>query len=85
MSRTEAIAQLQSLRQASQAKASLRSRLCIQEYMDAGTAAADVMALGMAIRALQTPTRRRMPIWACVMWCVAAAIIGAACMIYAMT
>lgn len=85
MSRTEAIAQLQSLRQASQAKASLRSRLCIQEYMDAGTAAADVVALGMAIRALQTPTRRRMPIWACVMWCVAAAIIGAACMIYAMT
>ena len=85
MSRTEAIAQLQSLRQASQAKASLRSRLCIQEYMDAGTAAADVVALGMAIRALQTPTRRRMPIWACVMWCMAAAIIGAACMIYAMT
>lgn len=85
MSRTEAIAQLQSLRQASQAKASLRSRLCIQEYMDAGTAAADVVALGMAIRALQTPTRRRMPIWACVMWRVAAAIIGAACMIYAMT
>ena len=85
MSRTDAIAQLQSLRQASQAKASLRSRLCIQEYMDAGTAAADVVALGMAIRALQTPTRRRMPIWACVLWCVAAAIIVAACMIYAMT
>ena len=82
MSRTEAIAQLQSLRQASQAKASLRSRLCIQEYMDAGTAAADVVALGMAIRALQTPTRRRMPIWACVLWCVAAAAIGAACVIY---
>ena len=32
----------------------------------------------------QAPTRRRMPIWACVMWCVAAAIIGAACVIYAM-
>ena len=84
MSRTEAIAQLQSLRQASQAKASLRSRLAIQEYCDTSTAAADVVALGMAIRALQTPTRRRMPIWACVMWCVAAAIIGAACVIYAM-
>lgn len=85
MSRADAIAQLQSMRHEAQAKAYPRSRLCIQEYMDAGTAAADAVALGMAIRALQTPTRRRMPIWACVLWCVAAAIIVAACMIYAMT
>lgn len=84
MSRSDAIAQLQSLRQEAQAKAYPRSRLAIQEYMDAGTAAADVAALTMAIKALQAPTRRRMPIWACVMWCVAAAVIGAACVIYAM-
>ena len=85
MSRADAIAQLQSLRQEARAKAYPRSRLAIQEYMDPGTAAADAVALGMAIRALQTPTRRSMPIWACVLWCVAAAIIVAACMIYAMT
>ena len=84
MSRADAIAQLQGLRNQAQAKAHPRSRLCIQEYMDADTAAADAVALGMAIRALQAPARRRMPIWACVMWCVAAAIIGAACVIYAM-
>ena len=83
MSRTEAIAQLQSLRQASQAKASLRSRLCIQEYMDANTAADDVAALTMAIKALQAD-RQDTPIWACALWCVAAAIIGVACVIYAM-
>ena len=79
MSRADAIAQLQDLRNQAQTRAYPRSRLAIQEYCDA-----DVVALGMAIRALQTPTRRRMPIWACVMWCVAAAIIGAACVIYAM-
>ena len=83
MSRADAIAQLQSLRQASQAKASLRSRLCIQEYMDANTAADDVAALTMAIKALQAD-RQDTPIWACALWCVAAAIIGVACVIYAM-
>ena len=50
--------------------------------MDPGTAAADAVALTMAIKALQAPARRRMPIWACVLWCVAAAAIGAACVIY---
>ena len=84
MSRADAIAQLQDLRNQAQTRAYPRSRLAIQEYCDTSTAAADVVALGMAIRALQTPTRRRMPIWACVMWCVAAALIGAACVIYAM-
>ena len=83
MSRADAIAQLQSLRQASQAKASLRSRWCIQEYMDANTAADDVAALTMAIKALQAD-RQDTPIWACALWCVAAAIIGVACVIYAM-
>lgn len=61
MSRADAIAQLQSLRQEARAKAYPRSRLAIQEYMDAGTAAADAVALGMAIKALQAPARRRMP------------------------
>ena len=82
MSRADAIAQLQSLRQEAQARAYPRSRLAIQEYMDDGTAVDDVAALGMAIKALQAPAQQRMPIWACVMWCVAAAIIGAACVIY---
>ena len=82
MSRADAIAQLQSLRQEAQARAYPRSRLAIQEYMDDGTAVDDVAALGMAIKALQAPARQRMPIWACVMWWVAAAIIGAACVIY---
>jgi hypothetical protein len=82
MNRTDAIAQLQSLRQEAQARAYPRSRLAIQEYMDPGTAADDVVALGMAIRALQAPARRRMPLWACVLWCAAAAIIVAACVIY---
>ena len=84
MSRADAIAQLQSLRQEARAKAYPRSRLAIQEYMDPGTAAADAVALTMAIKALQAPARRRMPICACAMWCMAAAIIGAACVIYAM-
>ena len=82
MSRADAIAQLQSLRQEAQARAYPRSRLAIQEYMDPGTAADDVVALGMAIRVLQAPARRRMPLWACVLWCAAAAIIVAACVIY---
>ena len=60
-----------------------RSRLCIQEYMDANTAADDVAALTMAIKALQAD-RQDTPIWACALWCVAAAIIGVACVIYAM-
>lgn len=55
MSRADAIAQLHSLRQEAQARAYPRSRLAIQEYMDPGTAAADVVALGMAIKALQAP------------------------------
>ena len=84
MSRADAIAQLHSLRREAQARAYPRSRLAIQEYMDPGTAAADVVALGMAIKALQAPARRRMPIWACVLWCVAPAVIGTACAIYAM-
>ncbi|MFR8334776.1 MAG: hypothetical protein ACLU9S_22455 [Oscillospiraceae bacterium] len=37
MSRTDAIRQLQSLRRQAQDRARLRSRLCIQEYMDANT------------------------------------------------
>ena len=48
MSRADAIAQLQSLRQEARAKAYPRSRLAIQEYMDPGTAAADAVALTMA-------------------------------------
>ena len=72
MSRTDAIRQLQSLRRQAQDRARLRSRLCIQEYMDANTAADDVAA------------RQDTPIWACALWCVAAAIIGVACVIYAM-
>ena len=50
MSRADAIAQLQSLRQEARAKAYPRSRLAIQEYMDPGTAAADAVALTMAIQ-----------------------------------
>ena len=83
MSRTDAIRQLQSLRRQAQDRARLRSRLCIQEYMDANTAADDVAALTMAIKALQAD-RQDTLIWACALWCVAAAIIGVACVIYAM-
>lgn len=83
MSRTDAIRQLQPLRRQAQDRARLRSRLCIQEYMDANTAADDVAALTMAIKALQAD-RQDTPIWACALWCVAAAIIGVACVIYAM-
>lgn len=46
--------------------------------MDANTAADDVAALTMAIKALQAD-RQDTPIWACALWCVAAAIIGVAC------
>jgi len=79
----DAIAQLQDLRNQAQSKAHPRSRLCIQEYMDADTAADDVAALTMAIKALQAD-RGDTPVWACALWCLAAAIIGAACVIYAM-
>ena len=84
MNKADAIAQLQALRQEAQARAYPRSRLVIQEYMDADTAADDVKALTMAIKALQAD-RQDTPIWACALWCVAAAIIGVACVIYAMT
>lgn len=83
MSRTDAIAQLQALRQDALAKAHPHSRLCIQEYMAADTAVDDARALTMAIKALQAP-RQDTPIWACVLWCIAAAVIGIACMVYAM-
>lgn len=83
MTRLDAIAQLQSLRREAQSKAHPQSRLAIQEYPDAGTAADDVAALTMAIKALQAP-RQDTPIWACVLWCIAAAVIGIACMVYAM-
>ena len=83
MSRTDAIRQLKDLRRQAQDRARLRSRLCIQEYMDADTAADDVAALTMAIKALQAD-RGDTPVWACALWCLAAAIIGAACVIYAM-
>lgn len=84
MSRTDAIAQLQSLRREAQSKAYPRSRLVIQEYTDDGTTKADVAALTMAIKALQAE-RQDMPIWACALWCIAAAVIGIACVVYAMT
>lgn len=83
MTRLDAIAQLQFLRQDALAKSHPRSRLAIQEYLDAGTAADDVAALTMAIKALQAD-RQDVPAWACAMWCIAAAVIGIACMIYAM-
>lgn len=83
MTRTDAIRQLKSLRQEAISRACPRSRLAIQEYADTSTAADDVTALTMAIRALQAGARRDMPRWACLLWCVAAAIIGVACLIYA--
>ena len=51
--------------------------------MDANTAADDVAALTMAIKALHAG-RQDTPVWACALWCIAAAAIGIACMIYAM-
>lgn len=83
MTRIDAVRQLQALRQDALAKAHPHSRLCIQEYMAADTAVDDARALTMAIKALQAP-RQDTPIWACVLWCIAAAIIGVACVIYAM-
>lgn len=83
MSRTDAIRQLQSLRRQAQDRAHPQSRLAIQEYLDAGTAADDVAALTMAIKALQAP-RQDVPAWACALWCIAAAMIGVACVVYAM-
>lgn len=84
MTRLDAIRQLQDLRNQARAQTHPRSRLTIQEYLDAGTAADDVAALTMAIKALQTG-RQDVPVWACAMWCIAAAIIGVACVAYAMT
>ena len=83
MTKLDAIARLQDLRNQAQSKAHPRSRLCIQEYMDADTAADDVRALTMAIKALQAD-RQDTPVWACALWCIAAAVIGIACVIYAM-
>lgn len=84
MTKHDAIRQLKDLRNQTRAQAHPRSRLTIQEYTDSG-ASDDVEALTMAIKALQAPSRRRMPIWACIMWCMAAAAIWAACVIYATT
>lgn len=83
MTRHEAIHQLKGLRQEAASRACPRSRLSIQEYADTSTAADDVTALTMAIKALQTGARRDMPRWACVLWCTAAAVIAAACLVYA--
>ena len=83
MTRTDAIHQLKGLRQEAASRACPRSRLSIQEYADAATAADNVTALTIAIKALQTGARRDMPGWACVLWCTAAAIIAAACLVYA--
>ncbi len=82
MTKQDAIAQLQSLRQEAANHACPRSRLAIQEYTDTSTAADDVAALGMAIKALRAD-RRDVPMWACALWCIAAAVIGVACMVYA--
>ena len=83
MTRIDAVRQLQSIRREAQSKAYPRSRLCIQEYTDDGTTKADVAALTMAIEALQAD-RQDTPVWACALWCIAAAVIGIACVIYAM-
>lgn len=83
MTRTDAIKQLKDLRQEAISRACPRSRLAIQEYADTATASDDVAALTMAIRALRISARRDMPRWACVLWCTAAAIIAAACLVYA--
>lgn len=82
MTRLDAIRQLQSLRQEAQARACPRSCLAIQEYCDTSTATDDVVALTMAIKALRAD-RRDMPRWACALWCIAAAIIAVACLVYA--
>ena len=81
MTRIDAVRQLQSIRRDALAKAHPQSRLAIQEYLDAGTAADDVAALTMAIKALQAP---RQDVPACALWCIAAAMIGVACVVYAM-
>lgn len=82
MTRLDAIHQLQSLRQEAISRACPRSRLAIQEYTDTSTAADDVVALGMAIKALRAD-RRDVPMWVCALWCIAAALIGVACVVYA--
>ena len=83
MTRHDAIRRLKGLRQEAISRACPRSRLAIQEYSDAATASDDVAALTMAIRALRAGARRDMPVWACALWCVAAAIIVVACLVYA--
>ena len=77
MSKTDAIAQLKSLRQEAQAKAHPRSRLTIQERIGKDNADADVAALTMAIKALNAP-RQSIPVWACGMWCMIFSFIGMA-------
>lgn len=81
MTRLDAIAQLQSLRQEAASRACPRSRLAIQEYIDTSTAADDVVALGMAIKALRAP-RQDVPTWACILGCIILAAAAAACIIY---
>lgn len=82
MTKHDAIRQLKDLRNQTRAQAHPRSRLTIQEYTDSG-ASDDVEALTMAIKALQAG-RQDTPIWACALWCIAAAVIGIACVVYAM-
>ena len=83
MTKTDAIARLRDMYAAAVGRACPRSRLAIQEYADASTAAADAEALAMAIEALQDE-QRDVPFWVYVLWCTAAAIIGVACVIYTM-
>lgn len=85
MTRTDAIKQLKGLRQEAISRACPRSRLAIQEYADTATAVDDVVALGMAIRALRTGARRDMPRWACILTCIALGAAIAACVIYSIT
>lgn len=82
MTKHDAIAQLQDLRAQARAQIHPRSSLCIQEYVDAGTAEADVAALTMAIRALRAP-QRDVPTWAKILWCAVVGAAVAACVIYA--
>lgn len=85
MTRFDAIKQLKGLRQEAISRACPRSRLVIQEYTDTATAADDVAALTMAIRALRISARRDMPRWACILTCIALGAAIAACIIYSIT
>lgn len=85
MTRHDAIHQLKSLRQEAISRACPRSRLSIQEYADAATAADNVTALTIAIKALQAGARRDMPRWACILTCIALGAAIAACIIYSIT